>query len=734
VPLLYTRLSSPMFRRLGDAQNRYRTLVELSPYGVLVIDAKTSRALTCNRVAHEQLGYTEQEFLALGISDYEAVENPEETRRHIETIINTGYDEFDTLHRTKSGALRHVHVHARSFQFDGRPAFHTIYRDITDQMAAADELNRHRNHLEELVKERNTELLAANEQLEQEIAERIAAETQLKLADIVYRNTVEGVFVTDAKGIILSVNPAFTTITGYTLEEAIGQNPRILKSHHQPPQFYQELWSSITEHGHWRGEIWNRRKSGEAYLQHLTITMHPGPDGKPHNYVAVFTDITELHEKEEHIRHQAYHDALTGLPNRLLFQDRLKQSLLMAERSNQPLAVMFLDLDRFKMINDTFGHHAGDELLRLVADRLSALLRQSDTVSRFGGDEFVVLLTNAEDLDDVRSVAGKIIEVFARPLTIDDHELVISTSIGISLYPEHGSDAATLMKNADAAMYSAKESGRNTFKLYSSDMNAKASYHLAIESRLRKALETRAFELHYQPRVSLSTGEITSVEALIRWNDSEYGAIPPSDFIPIAEESGLIIPIGEWVLETACAQAQSWRDMGHELRVSVNLSPLQFSYATLVDHIAQLLEDTSLPGQCLELELTETMIMQQAEQTIDTLKRLKALGILVAIDDFGTGYSSLSYLKRFPIDTLKVDKSFVRDITTDSSDAAIIETIITLGRSLSIEVVAEGVETAEQLAFLKERDCDAIQGYYFSRPLPQIDLTRLLQTGQRLNL
>jgi diguanylate cyclase (GGDEF)-like protein/PAS domain S-box-containing protein len=734
VPLLYTRLSAPMFRLLSDEQNRYRTLVELSPYGVLVIDTATARAVTCNRVAHEQLGYSEEEFLALTVSDYEAVEDPAETRRRIETIINTGYDEFDTVHRTKSGELRNVHVHARAFQFEGRLAFHTIYRDITEQVATAEELRRHRNHLEELVKERNAELLATNEQLEQEIAERIAAETQLKLADIVYRNTVEGVFVTDPKGTILSVNPAFTAITGYTLDEVIGKNPRILKSHQQAPEFYQELWASLLKHGHWHGEIWNRRKSGEAYLQRLTITMHPGHDGKPRNYVAVFTDITELHEKEEHIRHQAYHDALTGLPNRMLFQDRLKQSLLMAERSNQQLAVMFLDLDRFKVINDTFGHHTGDELLRMVAERLSEVLRQSDTVSRFGGDEFVVLLSDIEGPQDACNVAGKIIEVFAKPLTVDTHELVLSTSIGISLFPEHGNDATALMKNADAAMYNAKESGRNTLKLYRPDMNAKASYHLAIEGRLRKALDQSTFVLHYQPRVKLATGEIVGVEALIRWNDADYGPIPPNDFIPIAEETGLIIPIGEWVLENACRQSRAWREMGHDLRVSVNLSPRQFSHATLVDHIAQLLEVNSLPGHSLELELTESMIMTQAEHTIETLKRFKALGIFIAIDDFGTGYSSLSYLKRFPIDTLKVDKSFVRDITTDSSDAAIIETIIALGQSLDIEVVAEGVETAEQLAFLSARECNAIQGYYFSRPVPHDELTRMLDAGQRLAL
>lgn len=733
VPLLYTRLTAPMFRLLSDEQKRFRALVDLSPYGVLVID-ENGKGVMCNRVAHEQLGYTEEEFLALRISDYEAVEDPEVTRRHMETIINTGYDEFDTIHRTKSGELRHVHVHVRTFQFAGRVAFHTIFRDITEQVATADELERHRNHLEELVKERNAELLAANEQLEQEIAERIAAETQLKLADIVYRNTVEGVFVTDPYGTILSVNPAFTAITGYTLDEVIGKNPRILKSHHQNPEFYQELWATLLHQGQWHGEIWNRRKSGEAYLQRLTITMHPGHDGKPRNYVAVFTDITELHEKEEHIRHQAYHDALTGLPNRMLFQDRLKQSLLMADRSNQQLAVMFLDLDRFKVINDTFGHHTGDELLRMVAERLSVVLRQSDTVSRFGGDEFVILLSDIEGPQDARNVAEKIIEVFAKPLTVDTHELVLSTSIGISLFPDHGHDATTLMKNADAAMYNAKESGRNTLKLYRPDMNAKASYHLAIEGRLRKALDNSSFVLHYQPRVSLVTGEIVGVEALIRWNDDEYGPIPPNDFIPIAEETGLIIPIGEWVLENACRQSRAWREMGHDLRVSVNLSPRQFSHATLVDHIAQLLEVNSLPGHSLELELTESMVMTQAEHTIETLKRFKTLGIFIAIDDFGTGYSSLSYLKRFPIDTLKVDKSFVRDITTDSNDAAIIETIIALGQSLDIEVVAEGVETAEQLAFLSARECSAIQGYYFSKPVPHDELTRMLDAGQRLAL
>ncbi|HEY0635541.1 MAG TPA: diguanylate cyclase, partial [Gammaproteobacteria bacterium] len=589
LPLLYARLSSPLFRRLSDEQNRFRALVELSPYGVLVIDAQTAKAVTFNRVAHEQLGYCAEEFQALSISDYDVNETPEQTRQRIEKILADGYAEFDAVHRTKSGELRHVHVHARTFQYDGRPAFHTIFRDITEQVAATQELERHRHHLEELVAERNAKLLATNERLEHEIAERIAAQSQLQLADIVYRNTVEGVFVTNSNGTILTVNPAFTTITGYTLEEVVGQNPRMLKSHHQPREFYQEMWAELNTRGEWHGEIWNRRKNGEAYLQYLTITVNPGLEGIPLNYVAVFTDITELHKKEERIRHQAYHDALTGLPNRLLFQDRLKQSLLLAERGHRQLAVMFLDLDRFKVINDTFGHHIGDELLKIVSERLATLLRQSDTVSRFGGDEFVILISEIDTPDHVGDVAEKIIEQFAQPVAIDDHELVVSTSIGISLFPEHGHDGVTLMKNADAAMYSAKESGRNNYKFYTAEMNAKAPYHLAIEGQMRKALEARAFELHYQPQVSLSDGTVVGAEALLRWNDPEQGAIPPADFIPIAEESGLIIPLGEWVLETACRQAQAWRAAGHPLRISVNLSPHQFNHALLVDRVAQLL-------------------------------------------------------------------------------------------------------------------------------------------------
>ncbi len=734
VPLFYARLSAPLFRRLSDEQSRFRALVELSPYGVLVIDAQTARPVLFNRVAHEQLGYSAAEFAALGINDYEATEAPEETRQRIEKILAEGYDEFDTLHRTKSGELRHVHVHTRTFQFDGRTAFHTIFRDITEQVAAAVELERHRDHLEEMVAERSAELRAANEQLEQEITERIAAQSQLQLADIVYRNTVEGVFVTDTNGTILSVNPAFTAITGYTLDEVPGQNPRILKSHHQPPEFYDTMWDSLRQHGQWHGEIWNRRKSGEAYLQHLTITVNPGRNGTPLNYVAVFTDITELHEKEERIRHQAYHDALTGLPNRLLFQDRLNQSLLLASRGHRQMAVMFLDLDRFKVINDTFGHHTGDELLKIVAERLGKILRQSDTVSRFGGDEFVILISDIDTPDHTANVATKIIEQFTLPVTIDQNELVVSPSIGISLFPDHGHDGVTLMKNADAAMYSAKESGRNNYKFYSAEMNAQAPYHLAIEGRMRKALDQLAFELHYQPRVALDSGAVVGAEALLRWNDPEHGEIPPSDFIPIAEESGLIIPLGEWALATACRQARAWRAAGHQLRLSVNLSPHQFNHALLVDRVAQLLEESGLPGSALELELTESMLMQEAEQTIETLKRLKAIGVAIAIDDFGTGYSSLGYLKRFPIDILKVDKSFIRDLGSGGSDGAIIETIIALGNSLNIEVVAEGVETRQQLEFLQRHHCDAIQGYYFSKALPAGEMTRLLDEGRALQL
>jgi len=423
------------------------------------------------------------------------------------------------------------------------------------------------------------------------------------------------------------------------------------------------------------------------------------------------------------IEHLAYHDALTGLPNRPLFIDRLIVALAQANRGNQKLAVFFLDLDRFKDINDSLGHNVGDALLRSVAERVRRSVREGDTIARFGGDEFTLLIPRVERIEDAATIAQKIIDMLKIPFVIGEHELFVTTSIGISLFPNDGADPETLVRNADTAMYRAKEHGRDNYQLYAAAMNARALERLALENLLRKALSQDELILHYQPLIDLKTRAVAGVEALVRWNHPDMGLLYPAHFITVAELSGLIVPIGNWVLRTACKQVRQWqKKFDYEISVSVNLSARQFQQPDLLAQVAQVLEETGLPPRSLELEITESSAMQNAENTIYILREFKALGVRIAMDDFGTGYSSLNYLKRFPIDTLKLDKSFVNDITTDPSDAAIATAVISLAHSLNLDVVAEGVETEAQLAILTKEKCDRIQGYYFSKPRSVQDL------------
>ncbi len=552
----------------------------------------------------------------------------------------------------------------------------------------------------------------------EDISQRVEAEESQRLAAKVFDSSVEGILITDAHSRIVTVNHAFTAITGYGIEEAVGKTPAMLRSGKHSEDFYRQMWASLKEAGQWCGEIWNRRKSGETYLEWLTISAVKNDKGETTNYVAVFSDITSRKLAEERLNYLANYDALTGLPNRILYMERLALALAHAHRNRKMAAVMFFDLDRFKIVNDTLGHTAGDELLQEVAKRVAACLREDDTVARLGGDEFTVILEGIGNERDVAPVAQKIIDALARPISLGEQEMFITASIGISVYPNDGLDAQTLVKNADAAMYRAKDLGKNNYQFFKVEMNARAFERLTLENRLRRALERNEFELHYQPQVDLGTGQVVGAEALIRWRHPELGLVSPDRFIPIAEETGLILPIGEWVLRTACAQNKAWQNAGlPPLHVAVNISGRQFRQKNLIGMVELILAETGLRPEHLELEITESVIMEQAAETIATIGDMRQLGLHLSIDDFGTGYSSLSYLKRFPIDTLKIDRSFVRDITTDQDDAAIVKAVIALAHSLKLLVIAEGVETAEQLGYLREQGCDEIQGFYFSRPL-----------------
>ena len=708
-------------------------------------------------------------------------------------------------------------------------------REMAARVAATNEVSKLNADLEERVKQRTHELSDANRQLNLQAAAVEAA--------------ANAIVITDSRGTIMWVNHAFTTMTGYSREEALGKNPRLLKSGEQAEGYYAKLWSTISSGKIWQGEVVNRRKDGTIYTEEMTITpvtqgfgdggetqfvaimqdiserkraeqalqqaeekyraifedavvgiFQNTPDGRPlsvnralaemHGYdspeqllaevsnvalqlfvdpnrmeelrqvlaekgvvrgaeVEIYRrdrakkwvlvnlravrdtggnvvlhegtieDITDRKLAEQQVQFLAYYDALTGLPNRTLLQDRLAKALAGARRRKEKVAVLFLDLDRFKVINDSLGHSLGDLLLQEVAERLRKGARELDTVARLGGDEFLIVLTSVKEVSDAAVAAERIVKGMTDGFVVEGHPLSISCSLGISVFPEHGTNSETLIKNADAAMYCAKESGRNTFRFFTENMNAQAVERLTLENSLRLALVRKELFLVYQPQIEIATGRITGLEALIRWQHPTLGLVPPDKFIRIAENSGLIIPIGEWVLRTACAQARKWQDEGlPALPIAVNVSAVQFRQEDFCELIRNVLREVGLGPQYLELELTESLLLSSADVTLSVLRELRAMGLTLAIDDFGTGYSSLSYLKQFPISKLKIDRSFVRDVAVSPDDAAIATAIISMAKSLNLRVIAEGVENEAQMSFLRARQCDEIQGYYFSKPLP----------------
>lgn len=551
------------------------------------------------------------------------------------------------------------------------------------------------------------------------ILQRKCAEAQLRLAAHVFDHSGEAIMITDRNNLILQVNPAFMRLTGYTASEVRGKSPSILASGKTTPDEYRAMWHSINETGFWQGEIWDRHKDGCVYPKLLTISVVRSVSGSVDYYIASFADISAQKATEEKIRHIAHHDPLTDLPNRLYLQISLKQTMLLVRRKEEEAAVMFIDLDRFKVINDSLGHQVGDGLLIEVAHRLKDSVRDSDLVVRLGGDEFVIVLTDKNAAHASAHVADKILTALSKPYLVKGINLRTTPSIGISLYPHDGETIELLMKNADTAMYHAKAVGRNNYQFFRAEMKHLTNNRLLLEHSLHEALEKGQFYLHYQPQVKPENEHVIGLEVLLRWQHPVLGNVPPDQFIPVAEEIGLIGRLGEWVLNTACSQLREWRDQGFkDLRIAVNLSVQQLRQAHLVERIASVLRANELAVGDLELEITESAVMLNPEVAIEIFNALRHIGVELAIDDFGTGYSSLSYLKLLPIQRLKLDRTFVKDIETDPNDAAICSATIALAHALGIEVVAEGVETEAQRDYLLEREADIMQGFLFAKPMP----------------
>lgn len=552
-----------------------------------------------------------------------------------------------------------------------------------------------------------------------DITERHLMQEKLQLAATVFENTAEGVLITDTDQRITAVNRAFSEITGYSEIEALGQTPRLLASGQHDSAFYVAMWHQLTAEGHWQGEIFNKRKNSELYPSWLTISAVRNSEREITHFVAVFADISSLKHAQAKLDYQAHHDPLTGLPNRALFENRLHAALQCSQVSNRQGAVLFLDLDRFKHINDSLGHPVGDLLLKGIAQRLKEQVRDVDTVARLGGDEFIILLPGLHKPSDASAIANKLLACFSAPFQAGEHEFFTSASIGISLYPQDGSDVASLIRNADAAMYRSKAKGRNRVEAYTRDLTAQASVRVALENELRRAIERNELSLCYQPKLSLKTQNLVGAEALIRWNHPTFGDVSPEHFIHLAEENGTILQLGDWVLEQACRQMHQWQKRYQPFGpLSINLAGAQMRQPHLAKRIEQLLKTYQLKAGDLQLEITENFIMSQAEEALSVLHQLKQLGVQLAIDDFGTGYSSLSYLKRLPLDILKIDQSFIRGLPDDPHDAAITRAIIALGRSMQLTIIAEGVENQAQQHFLAAEGCEQIQGYIVSLPLP----------------
>jgi len=629
------------------------------------------------------LGYEPEEMRSMHLSDWEP-EIPVETLPQVISLAMDREYRFETRHRCKDHSLIDVEINARGASIGGQRYLYASSRNIT---------------------------------------ERKQAEQLLRIAATAFESQ-EGMVVTDCHTVILRVNGAFSRLTGYSAEEVVGHKISLLQSGRHDAGFYHRMWHSLQQLGAWQGEIWNRRKNGEVYPEWLSISAVLSEEGSVSHYVATMSDITQRKAAEDKIKHLAFYDPLTQLPNRRLLLDRLQQALDNSAKHQQAGALLFIDLDNFKTLNDTLGHDMGDQLLQAVAERLNGCLRETDTVARLGGDEFVVMLEglNAQlpqAAEQTRIVGQHILDALAQPYPLHNGWHHSTSSLGAVLFMGNATSVEELLKHADLAMYQAKGAGRNTLRFFDPQMQQAVSARAAMENDLRQGLQQQEFQLYYQAQVD-ANGHITGAEALLRWQRPQYGLVAPAHFIPLAEESGLIVPLGEWVLQTACRQLANWASQPSTagLSLSVNVSARQFHQPDFVEMVRRTLQQTGAPAQQLKLELTESMLLQDVDDTIAKMQLLKQDGVCFSLDDFGTGYSSLAYIKRLPLDQLKIDQSFVRDIDNNASDVSIIRTIVALAGSMQLQVIAEGVETAPQRQFLLQQHCRAFQGYLFGKPVP----------------
>lgn len=558
---------------------------------------------------------------------------------------------------------------------------------------------------------------------------RLLAENRLQLAASVFIHAREGILITDLNGMIVDVNDAFTRITGYTHEEACGKNPRMLKSGRQSTEYYTQMWQSLSENGHWQGEVWNRRKNGETYAEMITISAVTDITGKVQHYVALFTDITPMKEHQHQLEYIAHYDALTSLPNRVLLADRLEQGMMQSMRRERSLAVVYLDLDGFKAINDTYGHDTGDKLLVTVSERMKGALRDGDTLSRIGGDEFVAILVDLEEPEHCTPILERLLEAASEPVIIQDTTLRVSASMGVTIYPKDETDADLLLRHADQAMYVAKQAGKNRYHIFDVDQDEAVRIRHESMEQIRVAFEKREFVLYYQPKVNMKTGEVTGAEALIRWQHPERGLLPPANFLPIIENHPISLELGEWVIETALLQMEQWHTAGLDIKVSVNISAMQLQDKNFVSRLSKLLsKHPNIKPRCLELEILETSALEDMTQIFVIMHDCKKMGVGFALDDFGTGYSSLTYLKRLPVDVLKIDQSFIRGMINDTDDLAIVEGVIGLSTSFNREIIAEGVESIVHGQMLLSLGCVLAQGYAIARPMPAENMHNWVRT------